>query len=337
MNRLRSNIRSDERVVFFATDAARVGPTWQIPIHAWVHELEPARKRKAMLASLIEHAIGLEIADEARAYFERRVGLMCADNEGRKRIILHIADQQLALPLTTSNGHVRTTLVLDADLVARHARSGLLPLGTVLPDGRQATGAARLIPSAGLSVISDIDDTVKITEVLDKTAMIRRTFLEPFVSVPGMSSLYQHWAARGACLHFVSSSPWHLYEPLEELLDRDGFPARSMSLKMVRIKDRTVMNLLKKGTQTKPAQIEPILERFPQRRFILVGDSGEQDPEVYAKILRAYPAQIQAICIRNVDQSMADDLRYQSAFEGIDPQRWCLFTDPAALQPLVVP
>ena len=87
MNRLRSNIRSDERVVFFATDAARVGPTWQIPIHAWVHELEPARKRKAMLASLIEHAIGLEIADEARAYFERRVGLMCADNEGRKRII----------------------------------------------------------------------------------------------------------------------------------------------------------------------------------------------------------------------------------------------------------
>jgi len=337
MSRLTSSIRADERVVFFATDAARVGPTWQLPIHAWVHELEPARKRKAMLASLLEHAIGLEIADDARAYFDRRVGLMCADNEGRKRIIINIAGQQHALPLTTSSGHVRTTLVLDADLVARHVQHGVLPFGAVLSDGRRATGGVRLVPSTGLSVISDIDDTVKITEVLDKTAMLRRTFLEAFVSVPGMSSLYQHWAASGAILHFVSSSPWHLYEPLEELLDRDGFPARSMSLKMVRVKDRSVMNLLKKGTQTKPAQIEPILARFPQRRFILVGDSGEQDPEVYAQIFRAHPEQIQSICIRNVDASMVDDLRYQAAFEGIDPQRWCLFSEPATLRRLVNP
>jgi phosphatidate phosphatase APP1 len=167
--------------------------------------------------------------------------------------------------------------------------------------------------------------------------MMRRTFLEAFVSVPGMSALYQHWAASGASLHFVSSSPWHLYEPLQELLDRDGFPARSMSLKMIRVKDRSVMNLLKTGIQTKPAQIEPILSRFPQRRFILVGDSGEQDPKVYAQIFRAHPGQIQAICIRNVDQSIPDDQRYQSAFAGIDPQRWCLFTDPASLHRLVTP
>lgn len=337
MSRLTSNIRADERVVFFATDAARSGPTWQIPIHAWVHELEPARKRKAMLASLLEHAIGLEITDDARAIFDRRVGLVCADNEGRKRIILDIAGQQHALPLTAANGHVRTTLVLDVDLVARHAQDGILPLGTVLPDGRRAAGIVRLIPPAGLSVISDIDDTVKITEVLDKAAMMRRTFLEAFVSVPGMAALYQHWAAGGALIHFVSSSPWHLYEPLEELLERDGFPVRSMSLKMIRAKDRSVLNLLKKGTQTKPAQIEPILARFPQRRFILVGDSGEQDPEVYAQIFRAHPEQIRSICIRNVDASMADDLRYQSAFEGIDPQRWSLFSEPATLSRLVTP
>jgi phosphatidate phosphatase APP1 len=57
-----------------------------------------------------------------------------------------------------------------------------------------------------------------------------------------------------------------------------------------------------------------------------VGDSGEQDPEVYGDIARRYPAQIHRILIRNVDNSEATDMRYQAAFSDIAAGKWRLFT-----------
>ena len=73
------------------------------------------------------------------------------------------------------------------------------------------------------------------------------------------------------------------------------------------------------------------LRRYPARRFILIGDSGEQDPEVYGDIARRFPAQVSGILIRNVDASRADDLRYRTAFAGIAREQWRLFTDPARI------
>ena len=100
----------------------------------------------------------------------------------------------------------------------------------------------------------------------------------------------------------------------------------------MRVKDETLFSLFRKGTETKPAQIEPILKRFPHRRFVLVGDSGEQDPEVYAALLKEYPAQIARIYIRNVDDSAPTDARFEAVFESIDAGKWSLFTDPAELE-----
>ena len=188
-----------------------------------------------------------------------------------------------------------------------------------------------LVAPEGIAVISDIDDTVKVSEVTDRAALFDRTFFRDFEPAPGMAALYRRWATQGATFHFVSSSPWHLYEPIDEFLASSDFPPRSLSLKLVRLKDETLFDLFKKGTETKPAQIEPILARFPGRRFVLVGDSGEQDPEVYGSLLRKHPAQIERVFIRNVDDSDAADERFQAAFASVDPDRWRLFTDPADL------
>jgi phosphatidate phosphatase APP1 len=67
---------------------------------------------------------------------------------------------------------------------------------------------------------------------------------------------------------------------LVEFLDASGFSPSVLNLKSVRFRDETLLDLLKKGTETKPAAIERILNTYPDRRFVLVGDSGEQDPEV---------------------------------------------------------
>ena len=99
----------------------------------------------------------------------------------------------------------------------------------------------------------------------------------------------------------------------------------------VRFRDETLVDLFKKGTETKPAAIEKILDRYPDREFVLVGDSGEQDPEVYAYLLRNRPDQILKIYIRNVTQESADNERFATVFEDIDSDRWQLFDDPKTL------
>jgi phosphatidate phosphatase APP1 len=114
-------------------------------------------------------------------------------------------------------------------------------------------------------------------------------------------------------------------------MDQNNFPKATFSLKDFRFRDETFFNLFKKGTETKPAQIEPILQRYPGRKFVLVGDSGEQDPEVYASIARKYPDQIARIYIRNVNGATASDQRFKNAFDGLDNSLWQLFADPSGL------
>ena len=69
------------------------------------------------------------------------------------------------------------------------------------------------------------------------------------------------------------------------------------------------------------------MEDFPQRRFLLVGDSGELDPEIYGEIARMQGARIEGIVIRDVTQESREAPRYAAAFEGVDPAAWHLWRD----------
>ena len=69
----------------------------------------------------------------------------------------------------------------------------------------------------------------------------------------------------------------------------------------------------------------------PRSVNILVGDSGERDPEVYAAILRKHPEQIEKILIRSIPGEGSDDLRYRRAFDGIDAKRWQSFSSPSEI------
>ena len=60
-------------------------------------------------------------------------------------------------------------------------------------DQRVFIGDVSLFGKAGMTVISDIDDTIKITQVRDRRAALRNTFLEPFAPVPGMAKVYSGW------------------------------------------------------------------------------------------------------------------------------------------------
>ena len=330
-----SELADDESLQFFRTGAwlDEANQEWHVPIHGWIYEPQDSTVRKKLFRTVLKKRYDLDPSAQTEANFTRRLNLMIADNERGKRIVVTVAGRDYALPDSGPNGHFATTLKIPAADVGKHADDGVLRYSAVTRDGdtRSFSGEVLLVEPTGLSIISDIDDTVKISDVSDRRSLLENTFLLDFRAVPGMAPLYREWSETGVSVHFVSSSPWQLYAPLEEWLDASGFPRSPMTLKSVRFRDETLFNLFKDGTETKPEAIEPILRRYSGRKFVLVGDSGEQDPEVYSALMRKYPDQVLGVYIRNVTGESARGARLASVFEGIDPDRWRLFEDPRTL------
>ena len=330
-----SDIKADEQVVLFATaahyDAAQ--SRWQVPIHGWIFDLEEDSLWRSALATAFVHGLNIHEDVAAQELFRRRARMFLVDNERNKKLTIDIAGKQVGLPKSGPNGHFTTTLsVADSD-AQRHQRDGWMPLALVTPanDARSFQAQLQLVAEHGVSVISDIDDTVKHTNVRDKKAVIENTFVKPFAVVAGIEQAYTEWAKQGALFHYVSSSPWQLYPALTEFFAEVGLPAGSFYLKTFRVKDESFFDLFASPFETKVSTISGILERWPQRRFILVGDSGEKDPEVYARIYAQFPDQIVHIYIRNVTDEDGEAERCRQAFAGVPQERWTVFKDPSVL------
>jgi hypothetical protein len=139
-------------------------------------------------------------------------------------------------------------------------------------------GIVNLIDPTGISVISDIDDTIKETNIAAGARIIfRNTFLKEMQDVPGMSQVYRQWWKQGAAIHYVSNSPWQLIPSLLEFFHSHKFPPGSAHL---RLHDSVLKTYFMTPGESKRRAIDEILTDFPGRRFILVGDSGEIDMEM---------------------------------------------------------
>lgn len=330
-----SGPKADEHIVFFRTAGwlDEASAEWHLPIHAWVYEPQDSTARKAIFETVLEEQFDLSSTDQTEANLDRRLNLLIADNERGKELTIRIAGQEHRLPPSAENGQIETTLRIAVEDIDRFGSGDFISYSAVFPEGdnRRAEGEVRLVHPSGISVISDIDDTVKISNVTDTKKLLEYTFLLDFEAAPGMASQYGQWSSGEVSFHYVSSSPWQLYEPLTEFLDDARFPWATLSLKSVRFRDETLLNLFKKGTETKPAAIEKILTAYPGREFVLVGDSGEQDPEVYAALIRKHPDQVRRVYIRNVTQETRDNARLAAVFDGVADDRWVLFDDPEHL------
>jgi phosphatidate phosphatase APP1 len=148
---------------------------------------------------------------------------------------------------------------------------------------------------ARFGVISDIDDTIVASNVTNKLRMILTVALtnsrtrKPF---RGVAAFYRALHADVNPLFYVSKSPWNLYAPLVEYLAVQGLPKVPLILRDFG---------LRSNKNHKTLAIEEILSTYPKLGFVLSGDSGEQDPEIYSEIVRRYPERIRAIYIRSVN------------------------------------
>jgi hypothetical protein len=324
-----SDISADEEVVFFPTvghfDPAR--GAWVLPIHGWIFEPETDDVLRRQTLEALRRALELPRGAETTQRFLVRARAFLVDNERRQRIRVRLGDREYPAGASQPNGHFEGTVTLPKQHAERllgeqKSKEWLtFTAATRAGDRRRFEGKVLLLPDAGTSVISDIDDTVKISEVADKRALLANTFLHEYRAVPGMAERYRRWAADGAAFHYVSDSPWQLYEPLTEFLREAGFPAGTMHLKMFRWKDSSFFDLFTDPTGRKLRVIEPLLKTFSGRKFILVGDTGEQDPEIYGELARKHP-QVHRVYLRNLTKETADGQRLKRCFADVAAERW---------------
>ena len=162
-----------------------------------------------------------------------------------------------------------------------------------------------------LGIISDIDDTVVETGATNFLKNWRRVLVhqpKDRLAVPGASKLYRVLAVDHEAPHrpifYVSSSPWNLYGFITEFMELNGIPHGPMFLKDYGIDDA---KFIAGGHGThKIAAIERILAFYPDYRFLLIGDNGQQDVEVYARVVRDFPQNVAAVFIRDVSGSCRD-------------------------------
>ena len=137
---------------------------------------------------------------------------------------------------------------------------------------------------------------------------------------PAWRRCFASGGPKGAAFHYVSSSPWQLYEHLAEHLASEGFPTGSFHLKAFRLRDHLLRRILMLRRSGKLGVIRGLFKMFPQRRFLLVGDSGEHDPEIYRALARRYPQQVAGIFIRQLAGEKDLRRRYARAFRRVDPR-----------------
>ena len=202
--------------------------------------------------------------------------------------------------------------------------------GVIQPIDNQYGGASQPVVKDGylmvaplysqFGVISDIDDTVLVTGATSLLQTARLTFLgNAYTRLPfaGIAAFYRALQSGPVTtlfnpIYFVSSSPWNLYDLLVDFFRIQGIPKGPILLRDFRLSPELLSS---EGHHThKLAMIRKVLDVNPLLPFVLIGDSGQQDPEIYAQVVRENPGRIRAIYIRDVS---AEDRRDEAVRELI--------------------
>ena len=261
--------RRDKEVVVYPTYAYRKQGdpgTWVVRLRVWVNKARRAPIPNQFVAAFTSEMGRLSEADVAR--LRERISAFVADDDSGETVSVSFDKdpdgRRYLLPGATDfNGLVMHELEIpDANAQAVRAAQGAVNGWldfTVTAERFEGKGRARLVEPEGVSVISDIDDTIKITEVpAGKHIVLRNTFLRDYVPVEAMIGRYREYGD-DVMFHYVSGSPWQLHKLLGEFVG-GHFPEGAFHMKDVR------KNLL-------------VARQLARLRQILSGRRGHLRPE----------------------------------------------------------
>lgn len=350
------SLSRDTTVILFPA-AAHFDPdakSWNVTIHGHLFEKKEDSLLRNLFINTLRHELDITSNAEASSLFKRRIRLFLTDSERWEKVSIKVGSIDFTMNRTGGNGHFTTDISIpESKIPAAALLSRQIDYRVIVPenDHREFRGTIYFVNESGYILVSDIDDTIKKSDVRNRKELFRNSFLKEFSAIPGMSNLFARmvdcqagFAESGkrsnsspnrgpsSCrndilFYYVSASPWQLYPELEGFIRGAGFPEGVFLLKNFRVKDSDFFNLFMAPDKYKIESIEPLFKRYPKKQFILVGDSGEKDPEAYGALARKYPDQVFRILIRKAYPEDLSD-RFRKAFDKVDAKKWILFDDP---------
>ncbi|RCI15249.1 hypothetical protein L249_6557 [Ophiocordyceps polyrhachis-furcata BCC 54312] len=233
--------------------------------------------------------------------------LVLANANLMARVAPFLTSPRAALPMTIffyndEQSQSRTVSTNDAGHFAIRAQLDFVPTGIrVLANERlSAMQDVTVIEPRGVSLISDVDDTVKHSNIsAGAREIFRNTFVRELadLKVEGVEEWYGELDGLGVSFHYCSNSPWQLFPVLASFFKLSGLPAGSLHLKHY---SGMLQGIFEPVAERKRVTLNELFSDFPHRKFLLVGDSGEADLEVYTELALANPGRVLAIFIRDV-------------------------------------
>jgi len=318
------------------------GGSWRLTIRGSVRDAAPSDYRRKLIVRLLSRLLKATDHQLEGDIFQRRIAEFLAPGQRGKRVSVRLGERVYVLKKKSRrSGNFTGILRITCEEAAVLRDGGMLSDGwlhfqqaAAADEGLTTVGRVQLLEQAGISVISDIDDTIKHSDVGRRRVMLQNTFLKEFEPVAGMPEVYGNWARQGVAFHYVSLSPWQLYKPIEELCQNFGFPLGSYHLRTIRFRDPSVLRLFLAKRRGKSRVVQSIVNKFPDRRFVLIGDSGEKDPEIYGATARKYPDRVSRILIRQLDHRPMHAERLEKAFRGLPASSWSVFQDAQQISEL---
>ena len=311
----------EEDVDFYPAYGYLDGDDWVIPLKLYIYE------DRDYLESIVFRLFRVfrSFTPGEEEIFRERMGAFAADSESRE-IVQFVFDNDPENEIFTildedgnpvrsdvhgiAGGEIRLPVGRAAALLEHQNAVNNWLTFTVVSEDHKGKGKIRLIDPEGVSIISDIDDTIKISEMpAGSRIAVRNAFYKPYAAAPEMTGLFDQW--RNKPVHYVSGTPRQFYRFLSEFLFSEAvnYPQGTFHLRDVR---KHLFSLTTWGDledmitaenvtyNHKLGEMLKIVGHFPGREFILVGDSGQYDPEIFREVDATFPGQVREIIIRDI-------------------------------------
>ncbi|KAG4444096.1 hypothetical protein IFR05_000449 [Cadophora sp. M221] len=233
--------------------------------------------------------------------------LLAANTHLMARLKPFLTNPLVATPITVffydeKTSVSRTVTTNDAGHFIMRAALDFVPthIRVLASEYLSATEEVKITQPKGVSLISDVDDTIKHSSIGGGPREIfRNAFIRDLgdLTIDGVKEWYNTMYDMGVGVHYVSNSPWQLFPVLVSFFRKAGLPPGSYHLKQY---SGMLQGIFEPVAERKKGTLERIMKDFPERKFILIGDSGEADLEVYTDVALAHPGKILAIFIRDV-------------------------------------
>ncbi|MDH6181176.1 phosphatidate phosphatase APP1 [Microbacteriaceae bacterium SG_E_30_P1] len=190
-------------------------------------------------------------------------------------------------------------------------------------------------PDAAFGIISDVDDTVMVTALPRPFLAAWNTFvLDEHARTPvaGMAVLYDRLSSAnpGAPIIYLSTGAWNVAPTLSRFMSRNLYPRGPLLLTDW---GPTHDRIFRSGQEHKRTSLERIAREFPTTKWLLIGDDGQHDPELYREFATAHPENVAAVAIRNLSpgEAVLAGGRNTDAADAVSGVPWISAPDGAGL------